>query len=487
MDAVVGVGSGFAVFVAKGGGDDGGVAEGFLIKSESGGLSCGGVAGAGDFFSATAGDGGEDAGGPGDEPFALHFVGVFSGAIDAEGFAIEEEFDFVGIGVGPDGNLGAGFHLRMGPVGEEVNHGLGGPLGLVEVVEVLFEAGEVERAAHEGAEGPAAVDVASFARVVESGPAEVAGIPVGVAEDFPVLTRGDADHGVVVGGVEDLLPVLALGGGDPIVGKDFFFGEIREGEGILALVREAIAEPRFCAVVATDLPGVRGFGGDEGFVLGTLVGGVEVLFFGAAIDAVDVHVLGAGVTGGDGAGGVEVADRFDEKRGDFSAGFISNRVNDDGGVVAVPDDPGGEVFFPMLVEEAGAVVVGGFFDPAVEDLVHDEEAEFVAEIVEVVWEGVMGGADGIAAHVLEELEFPAEEVGRPCAADGATFPVFADAEKFGDLAIEVEAGGGVPLDGADAEAGAELVGFAEAGDEGIESGSFDAPELWVGDGEGVGF
>ena len=155
-------------------------------------------------------------------------------------------------------------------------------MGLVEVVEVFFEAGEVERAAHEGAEGPAAVDVASFAGVVESSPAEVAGIPRSVAEDFPVLTRGDADHGVVVGGVEDLLSIAAAGGGGPIVGEDFFFGEVGEREGVLAFVGEAIAEPSTSSIVAADLPGVRGFGGDEGFVLGAFIGGVEVLFFGAA-------------------------------------------------------------------------------------------------------------------------------------------------------------------------------------------------------------
>ena len=421
----------------------------------------------------------------------MHLVGVFSGLIDAEGFAVEEEFYFVGIRVGPDGDLGAELHFWMGPVGEEVDHGFGGPLGLVEVVEVFLEAGEIEGAAHEGAEGPAAVDVASLAGVVESGPAEVAGIPGGVAEDFPVLTRGDADHGVVIGGVEDLLPVLALGGVDPIVGEDFFFGEVREGEGVLALIGEAVAEPSLGAVVAADLPGVRGFGGDEGFVLGALVGGVEVLFLGAAIDAVDVHVLGAGVAGGDGAGGVEIADGFDEVRGDFSAGFISYGVDDDAGMIAVANDPGGEVFFPMLMEEAGAVVVGGFLDPAVEDLIHDEDAEFVALVVEEGREGVVGGADGIDAHVLEELELPAEEIGGPCAADGATFPVLADAEEFGDFSIEVEAGGGVPFDRADAEGGGDLiddlVAFVKAGDEGVEGGRFGAPELWVGDGEGVGF
>jgi hypothetical protein len=298
VDSVVCVGSMIFVFINKCSCEDRSLIKFFELEFESCRLGGGGLGGAGNFFSSCAGDGGEGAGVPGDEPFALHGVSVFPGLIDAKGFAVEEEFHFVGIGVGPDGDFGAGFHLGMGPVREEVDHGRDGPLGLVKVVEVFFEACEIKGAAHEGAEGPAAVDVACFTGVVESGPAEVAGIPGSVTHDFPVLTGGDADHGVVVGGVEDLLPVGTAGGMGPVVGEDFIFGEIRKREGILALVREAIAEPITSSIVSTDLPGVRGVVGDEGFVLGSLVSGVEVLFLGAAIeapDAVDAHVPGAGV------------------------------------------------------------------------------------------------------------------------------------------------------------------------------------------------
>jgi len=99
-------------------------------------------------------------------------------------------------------------------------------------------------------------------------------------------------------------------------------------------------------------------------------------------------------------------------------------------VIAVADDPRSEVFFPVFVKEASAVVVGGFFDPAVEDFIHDEDAHFVAE---------------------------AEEVRSPRTTKGAAFPMFTDAEEFGDFSIEVKASGRIPFDRANAKAGVDFI------------------------------
>lgn len=112
--------------------------------------------------------------------------------------------------------------------------------------------------------------------------------------------------------------------------------------------------------------------------------------------------------------------------------------------------------------------MGCFFEPAVKDFVHDEDADLVAEVVEEVMVGVVGGADGVASHGFEFAEFPLEEFGSPSAAKRAGGEVFADAAELGDFTIEVEAGVFVPLDGAD----------AEGGDVGVEDGAvFEEGEL----------
>ena len=98
----------------------------------------------------------------------------------------------------------------------------------------------------------------------------------------------------------------------------------------------------------------------------------------------------------------------------------------------------------------------------------------------------MAGADGVAAHGFELAE--AELVDRvgdghaearrrrrsACRSRGAYV-----------LAVEPEAGVGVPAGGADAEGGAGFVddlvavAVADAGDEGVERGGFGGPESGV--------
>ncbi len=75
--------------------------------------------------------------------------------------------------------------------------------------------------------------------------------------------------------------------------------------------------------------------------------------------------------------------------------FVAQRIEDDGGVIAVGFDDGGEIALVPVFEIE--VVIGGFFadGPGVEGFIHDEEAEAVAEVVEFRGHGCVGGADGV--------------------------------------------------------------------------------------------
>lgn len=264
--------------------------------------SGGDVAVSSHFLATVSSDGNESAGLPRDHPVALHFEGLGAGLVDAERFSIEEEFDFFGVGVGLHGNEGSERNLVMGPVRKDVNHGLAGPLTLVEVEEVFSKAGEVVGASGKGVEGPTAVDIGRFSGVIETGPAKGACDPRKVAHFFPVLASADADGAVVVGGIEKLLAIGHGLGGEEGVGEDFFLGEVGDEKWLLPLVRVAVAIPGFRFVESAHLPSVGRFGGNEGAVKGA--GFIEGFFLGTAVDSNDVHLVAAGISGGDRTGTV---------------------------------------------------------------------------------------------------------------------------------------------------------------------------------------
>ena len=105
---------------------------------------------------------------------------------------------------------------------QDVDHRLGGPLALIKVEQVLGEKREVESPAHEGAEGPATVDIGSLTQIVDAGPAVVSAVPGQVTHQLPVLAGGDAHRGIVIGGVEYLLAILAIRRSGPVIGEDLF-------------------------------------------------------------------------------------------------------------------------------------------------------------------------------------------------------------------------------------------------------------------------
>ena len=172
-----------------------------------------------------------------------------------------------------------------------------------------------------------------------------------------------------------------------------------------------------------------------------------------------VRDVGAEESLRDGAGGVVgvegVDEGFEDGDGDVGLGRVVDLVadgpEDDAGVVAIAlDGVGGVADGPLL--EVEVIVVGILGDgPAVEHLVHDEEAHAVGEVEELGRGWVVRGADGVDAEGAEggEAAFPGGE--RDCGAEGSGVGVEGYAVDLVVDAVEEEALVGVEVELADAE------------------------------------
>ena len=131
--------------------------------------------------------------------------------------------------------------------------------------------------------------------------------------------------------------------------------------------------------------------------------------------------------------------------------FVADGPEDDAGVVAIALDGVGFVALGPVVE-VEVVVVGILGDgPAVEHLVHDEEAHAVGEVEELGCGWVVRGADGVDAEGAEggEAALPCGE--RDGGAEGSGVGVESDAVDLVVVAVEEEALVGVEVEFADAE------------------------------------
>jgi hypothetical protein len=138
------------------------------------------------------------------------------------------------------------------------------------------------------------------------------------------------------------------------------------------------------------------------------------------------------------------------------AHFVADAPHDDGGVVAVAADEGAGVGLGPIGEDA-AVIVGGFgAAPGVEGFIEDDEAHLVGEFEKLRRGRIVAGADGVAAHVLEDFELALQRADVDGAAEGSEIVVIADAVHFDLFAVEEEAFGS-EFDGADAEIGGVFV------------------------------
>ncbi len=112
--------------------------------------------------------------------------------------------------------------------------------------------------------------------------------------------------------------------------------------------------------------------------------------------------------GGDGAGAVLLAGDAGEAGGEAPADgvallddLVADAPHHDGRVVAVAADHGAEVGLVPPREIDGVVVLLFRNGPGVEGLDLDEEAHAVAEIEQLGGGGIVGGADGVDAHVAQ--------------------------------------------------------------------------------------
>ena len=113
----------------------------------------------------------------------------------------------------------------------------------------------------------------------------------------------------------------------------------------------------------------------------------------------------------------------------------------------------------VLVEESVVSVLTFGDVPFVEILQHHHEAHLVAELDELLGRHVVGCADGVASHVLEHCELPAES----CLVDGcskrAEVVVQADSAELARLAVEEESLVRDDLYGPETESCADLVAW----------------------------
>ena len=148
----------------------------------------------------------------------------------------------------------------------------------------------------------------------------------------------------------------------------------------------------------------------------------------------------------DGTGGVERVDetlQADAELATHLAALLGNLVadgpHDDGGVVAVGYDEVGDVPISPLVEEAGVAVLALRIAPHVERLGHDHHAQRVADIHLHLARHVVSRADGIAAHVLQDLDLADERGLVDGGTEGAEVMVQTDSAQLARLAVQLEA------------------------------------------------
>jgi hypothetical protein len=136
---------------------------------------------------------------------------------------------------------------------------------------------------------------------------------------------------------------------------------------------------------------------------------------------------------------------------------------------------------PVAADEIHHVALGPFLEvlvialghladgPLVEHLVHDQEAEAIAQVEKLRRRRVVRGADGVGAHRLQRLQPAAPHRLRHGRAEAARVVVEVDAPHLQPAAVEHEATILVVGDGADAERRDNQVGAATAvGDGGME-------------------
>ena len=351
---------------------------------------------------------------------------------------VDEEFGFGVAGVDKDGGV-LPFPARPGPVGQHVQGVVAlVPQATVEVVAVLGQAGQVDDAEHGAMAGPCVGVVRRrFAQVVEARPHELA--------ERPVVVVGQGE--VLVGHVRPRAGLQVVARALVIVVHGLF----------LQLGGELVDAAR--------ADGGRRFG-TQHQVLGQLAVGLHVAVR-AVVEAGHVEHGGKAIAqdarhlvhaAGDGACGVFAMADVLQERGHLVAfgaalggHFVADAPHHHAGVVAILAEHVHHILLRPLVEEAVVAVLTLGNVPLVERLEHHHETHLVTELHQLGRRHIVGGADGIATHVLEQRQLAAEGTQR------AEVVMVAHALELAVLAVEEEALVGHQLDASDAEAGDVLV------------------------------
>jgi hypothetical protein len=212
-----------------------------------------------------------------------------------------------------------------------------------------------------------------------------------------------------------------------------------------------------------------GFGAED-FVVRAVFMCVEKLGF-AIVDADHVHKIGEAAGEdvvlyrledghGDGAGRIELMKKIAHRNellpalraGEIVVDFVSSGPDDDAGMVAVAADGVGDVGAPPITEVVAVILVLIFADgPDVEQFVHHQKPQAVADVEKFGRWGIVGCANSIDAEGFEYDQATFPDAVRDGNAERSAFAVDSGTEKLEVLPIEPEAGVGLELELADAE------------------------------------
>ena len=170
--------------------------------------------------------------------------------------------------------------------------------------------------------------------------------------------------------------------------------------------------------------------------------------------------------------------------------FIADAPEDDGGVIAVALKHGAEILLVPIGKEEVVVVLRFPRCPAIEGLVHHDDAQAVADVEQFRRRRVVAGANGVAPHFLEDSDLPLQGAGVDGRAQRAQVVVVAHALQSNSLPVEEKTVVGSKLNRADAKwsfTGVNgLAALLHGRDGDVAIGLLQAPELGIGDGTAQG-
>ena len=129
------------------------------------------------------------------------------------------------------------------------------------------------------------------------------------------------------------------------------------------------------------------------------------------------------------------------RRGALFGDFVADAPQNDAGMIAVPAQFGAPILLVPVVVKQMIIVFGLAAPPAIERLVHHHHAHAVAQIQPFGGGRVVAGADGVAAHLLENRDLAPQGADIDGRAQGAQVVMVAHAVQRHALAVEQKAVG----------------------------------------------